>query len=293
MEEFPEDPRTLYYLGYSHFEIFLKNRHAPTQYHWDVLEKSVGFYKRRAAVQGNFEEKWFALLKLGEIYERFYRDEDESFKYYQLCADQDPERADPLFYMGQFHRLRKAPLKALRHLDNAAKLEIPDRSLFTWKTLYTCLSKLEFARAVDLLPTFRPKVVKRALRYLLVATCVETEDDSTVEEYRNLIAKFRQQLTDQPKAPEMDLSGESNVGNELLQVFNDNKHYLAFHLGTDRMEVLEPLVMESGADECGQKLVSYFESHKAELIELLQDKELVDTFDSLINKLPTSCKIDK
>lgn len=81
--EFPEDPRTLYYLGFAHFDFFNQNRgldcggllgeahatdfaeDAPTDEHWQALETAVHYYGRRINVtDGNDEERWFAHLKV-------------------------------------------------------------------------------------------------------------------------------------------------------------------------------------------------------------------------------------
>ena len=63
--DYPDDPRTLYYLGFAHFDIFLSNKDNPTQEHWDHLAKAVEFYARRHSLEtGNAEERWFATLKV-------------------------------------------------------------------------------------------------------------------------------------------------------------------------------------------------------------------------------------
>lgn len=45
------------------------------------------------------------MLKLGEIYERFYRDWNEAEHWYTQCTTLDAERADAWFYIGQHYRL--------------------------------------------------------------------------------------------------------------------------------------------------------------------------------------------
>jgi tetratricopeptide (TPR) repeat protein len=138
--DYPEDPRTLYYLGYAHFDIFQQNKDDPKPVHWDHLKKAVEYMGRRAKLKdGNMEEKWFANLKLGEIYERFYRDYDKAHHYYDQCTHDDPERADAWFYIGQRFRLSGENLKALPGLMKASSLPIPQRSLFQWHYLYNCL----------------------------------------------------------------------------------------------------------------------------------------------------------
>jgi tetratricopeptide (TPR) repeat protein len=174
--EYPDDPRTLYYLGYSHFDIFLNNKDDPKQEHWDALAKSVEYYSYRANLPkdaGNQEERWFTLLKLGEIYERFYKDWPKAKEYYLQCADADPERADAWFYAGQGHRLRGEAEESLQYLEKAATVPIPERSLFHWLFLYRCLAKLEYARAVNMLANPDLKTLRNTRYILSQADCFE------------------------------------------------------------------------------------------------------------------------
>ncbi len=65
LDENPGDTRTLYYLGYAHFDIFNQNSKNPNATHWEHLEKGVNYFKIRAhTTGGNSEELWFALLKV-------------------------------------------------------------------------------------------------------------------------------------------------------------------------------------------------------------------------------------
>lgn len=183
--DYPNDPRTLYYLGYSHFDIFLNRRQIATQEDWDHLAESVRYYDWRIQYEGNEEEKWFSILKLGEIYERFYRDWDKAKSYYERCAEQDPERADSFFYLGQYYRLRNRPLEALPYLEVAASLPIPSRALFHWHFLYYCLSKLEYARAVHLIENPSLEVLKKSAGFLAQADCSKG-DAEEIHEYAKL-----------------------------------------------------------------------------------------------------------
>jgi len=173
LAEYPGDTRTLYYLGYAHFDIYNQAKDGKlTQDHHDHLAKGVSYFKERAKnPDGNEEELWFALLKLGEIYERFYHDWNTAEKYYLNCSESDPDRADAWFYIGQHYRLRGEHEKALPYLYTAAKLPIPERSLFQWHYLYYCLSKLEYGRALTALSNQNKTVLKEALRLLNNANC--------------------------------------------------------------------------------------------------------------------------
>jgi hypothetical protein len=65
LAEYPNDTRTLYYLGYAHFDIYNQHKDNPSAEHWDHLAKGVQYFKTRAnTTGGNDEELWFALLKV-------------------------------------------------------------------------------------------------------------------------------------------------------------------------------------------------------------------------------------
>lgn len=121
--------------------------------------------------KGNFEERWFTLLKLGEIHERFYQDWNKAKSFYEECAEADPERADSFFYLAQGHRLRNEPELALPYIDKGANLEIPERSLFHWLFLYNCLTKLEYGRIAIALSNPSLVDMKKAKLAMLKANC--------------------------------------------------------------------------------------------------------------------------
>eukprot|EP00698_Gefionella_okellyi_P023964 TRINITY_DN832_c0_g1_i2.p1 TRINITY_DN832_c0_g1~~TRINITY_DN832_c0_g1_i2.p1 ORF type:complete len:425 (+),score=84.18 TRINITY_DN832_c0_g1_i2:352-1626(+) len=149
LAEWPDDPRTLYYLGHGHWEIFLANNQNPSQSDLDHLHESVKWFEKRVSVQGNFEERWFAMLKLGEMHDRFLNAWPTALKWYERARDEDPERADTYFYIGQHYRLQQQYKEAVPWLIQAADKPIPQRSLFQWHDMYLCLSKLELGRAAS------------------------------------------------------------------------------------------------------------------------------------------------
>jgi len=197
--EYPNDTRTLYYLGYAHFDIFSQNKDKPRPEDWKHLEEGVKFFKLRAdTVGGNQEELWFALLKLGEIYERFYRDWPKAEYYYTNCSKQDPERADAWFYLGQHHRLRGDSDKALPYLYKAASIPIPTRSLFQWHYLYLCLSKLEYGRAVLASKSVDRTIYKKAKKILAMANCNDG-DPGNLGELKTMIEVIQLKLATEKK----------------------------------------------------------------------------------------------
>lgn len=192
LEDFPGDPRTLYYLGYAYYESFqeLHARDRESTEAWDNLAEAVRYMKWRTEVEGNEEELWFTILKLGEVHERFYRDWESAERYYQNCTRLDPDRADSWFYLGQHYRLAGDLKRAYKPLLKAATLPIPDRSLFQWHFLYRCVGKLEFGRLQHArIDELKKKKLQRVIGMLAAARC-ENEEKERAE----LLAGFRAAL---------------------------------------------------------------------------------------------------
>jgi hypothetical protein len=162
LQEYPDDTRTLYYVAYAHFETFMKAKEASeargvaiTAAQWRTLAEAEMLFEKRVALQGNFEERYFAVMKLGEICDRFRRNTeggiDKAVAWYAMAIALDSGRADALFYQGQLLRLVRRYAEAYAPLLAAAKLELPDRALFNWRSLYECYAHLELGRLLDAL----------------------------------------------------------------------------------------------------------------------------------------------
>ena len=154
LEEMPGDPRTIYYLGHAHVDMIGPNARAdvmadPPGPGAEHVRKALEFFKWRADIRfGYHEERWFALLKAGEICERYLADYQCSTSMWSKAHRLDSERVDALFYLGQHFRLAQAPLKSIPYLVDAVKLKYPARSLFNWDYMYACLRHVELGRAV-------------------------------------------------------------------------------------------------------------------------------------------------
>jgi hypothetical protein len=172
LEEMPGDPRTIYYLGHAHLEqigpdarnAVLKG--APEAEH---VHKALEYFRWRADIRfGYHEERWFAMLKAGEICERWLADYQCSQDTWHMAHKLDPERVDALFYIGQHWRLAQQPARAIPYLIDAAKLRYPERSLFNWDYMYACLRHLELGRAGvaagDSLSLSELKLIKKSLK---------------------------------------------------------------------------------------------------------------------------------
>lgn len=174
--EYPRDPRTLYYLAYAHFDVYNREKDNPKPEHWEHLRKAMERFEERAQLDvGNAEERWFAILKMGEISERFYKDWSKAEQYYLRCTKLDPARADAWFYIGQHYRLSHEFEKALPYLKTASELPMPDRALFQWHYLYKCLAELEYARAFTMIPNPSPDRLREAQRIMRGGDCENGE----------------------------------------------------------------------------------------------------------------------
>jgi tetratricopeptide (TPR) repeat protein len=152
LEENPNDPRSLYYIAYSHFELgrqYWESNHARAVEH---MQLAVGKFSACAETKtGNFEERWFAYVKNGEICEEYLGLYDEGEMWYMRAAREDPDRADGWFLLGQLiFRKRGDPVKAMEYYFRAASLQVPFRTHHQWHYLYECLSKADFVRSTVL-----------------------------------------------------------------------------------------------------------------------------------------------
>lgn len=206
LEDYPNDPRTLYYLGHTHFDIFFNQRNSGEPVldeHWEALNEAVRWFKKRAAIKGNYEERWFARLKLGEIHERFLNnwdnDEDGALHWYTACTEQDPHRADAWFYLGQWYRLRQRNREAIPYLKVAAELRMPERSLFQWQQMYDCLSHVEYARAVSGLGN-EASVAELEDFVRIQKSAGQCQDQNEGREMQEINRKMKRRLKDKKKA---------------------------------------------------------------------------------------------
>ena len=175
LEEYPDDPRTLYYLAYAHLNLFTREGGGGGGGGRGVvdgnLSVAIGYFERRARVEGNLEERWFAMLKLGEVSERFVKDWTRAEHWYTQAIDLDGDRADPPFYIGQHYRLSGDYEQAHRWLRQAAALERPERSLFQWEWLYTCLRFVELGEAASRWTGAEQAALTEALTLMAPAKC--------------------------------------------------------------------------------------------------------------------------
>eukprot|EP00658_Telonema_sp_P-2_P047435 TRINITY_DN36080_c0_g1_i1.p1 TRINITY_DN36080_c0_g1~~TRINITY_DN36080_c0_g1_i1.p1 ORF type:complete len:551 (+),score=101.51 TRINITY_DN36080_c0_g1_i1:200-1852(+) len=150
LDENPGDGRSLYYLGMGYLDLFLQSGNTDR----GALDDAISALQRRADIEHSkdsyYEERWFAMMKLGEVHERYLNQQTAARRWYQRSISLDPARADGWFYLGQNFRLHsEGPEhlgKAWENLAKAASLPLPERSLFQWMELYSCLRYIELLR---------------------------------------------------------------------------------------------------------------------------------------------------
>ena len=183
--DYPNDPRTLYYLAYAHLNLYQSAAPDAASH----LQQAIAYFERRAAVEaGNLEERWFAMLKLGEVQERFVKDWAAAERWYLQAVELDGERVDPYFYLGQHFRLSGVYDRAYHWLSKAVRLERPDRALFQWELLYHCLRFIEFGEAVSRWKDASHAQLQEATTILAQARCeVEADKMTSLRQLREAV----------------------------------------------------------------------------------------------------------
>jgi len=204
LEEMPNDPRTIYYLGHAHLDMIGPTPAQDVQSGGagaEHVKKALEYFTWRSEVRmGYFEERWFAMLKAAEICERYLFDYECSLRMWNKAKELDPERVDTYFYIGQHYRLAQQPDLAFPYLEQAVKLQYPPRSLFQWNMLYDCLRHLELGRvamAATKMDRAKWRVTKKSLKTALRQCPREHQD-----EVGRLLGTARQELNKYKKSKE-------------------------------------------------------------------------------------------
>ena len=238
--DWPMDPRTLYYLAYAHLNLFLRDMNS--EHGRQALSVAVDYFKQRTSVEGNKEERWFAILKLAEIHERYLADWSEAQRWYESAIELDGLRADPYFYVGQHYRLLGEYERAHGWLVKAVKLDEPERSLFQWRMLYLCLVKVEFSEAVTRWHAASERVVREAVGWLEQAKC---DGERELQRRRQqLKIDLQQQLTALSKPAPHSATKETStalhvrVVKQLLSLYKRSHKLLSATLPTSHAAAL-------------------------------------------------------
>lgn len=121
-------PRNIFYLAQS----FKDSRQT---------EKALETYQRRAAMEGWEEEGWYASYEVARMKEALNFASHEVTGAYLAAFQRRPTRAEPLYHLSRFHRLRNE--FALAHLVAQRAKDIPlssdllfvDSSVYEWRCL--------------------------------------------------------------------------------------------------------------------------------------------------------------
>ncbi|KAJ3452515.1 lipopolysaccharide assembly protein b [Anaeramoeba flamelloides] len=293
LQDFPNDTRTLYYLGYAHYEFFFKNQDNPQPEHWEHLAKGVEILEQRSKIpKGNYEERWFSILLRAEIYERFYRNWEEAEKLYKQCHEIDPERADPYFYIGQNYRMAKDYEKAFFYFNKVITLPFPSRNLFNWRRMYDCLRYIEMARVI-----YHIDVPRRHLTFIL---------ERLKEAQNNQIC-----AEDRPGLKEM--YGKLKVRTKFMMKLSKVKNSIN-HFWKKKKKIILPIIGEEIGDKLERrtkrilkvstcytfkrerkKYLSLFDNTNADILQDLDEthEDIVDKWEDVLDSLKkVKCKIN-
>jgi predicted GH43/DUF377 family glycosyl hydrolase len=108
-------------------------------------DKAIDWYKKRVTMGGFWEEIYYSYYQLGCLF-RDKKDPanpknenpywEEAQKYFLLAYDKDPRRAEPLFEIAKYHRMKGQNQLAYMFAEKAAKLSMPKEALFLTQPIY-------------------------------------------------------------------------------------------------------------------------------------------------------------
>jgi len=128
LEKHPDNPRTLFYLAQSHTVL-------------GEYKKAIEYLTKRIAIEGFAEERFVALVRLGQIYEQLYitgevSSWDQAEYYFLQAYYYRPSRAEPLIHLAN-HYLYVGEYKAAYSLiSRACSMPLSQDSLSINKELY-------------------------------------------------------------------------------------------------------------------------------------------------------------
>jgi tetratricopeptide (TPR) repeat protein len=98
-------------------------------------EKALEYYRRRVALGGWSEERWYAQYRIGRCWQAL-NSWDDAVTAYLAAIQMDPQRAEPYYWMavGMVKRFRVLP--ALLYLETACKIPNPTGKLFVETSVY-------------------------------------------------------------------------------------------------------------------------------------------------------------
>lgn len=128
LKDEPENLRYLFYLAQSYRDA-------------QFFEKSRQFYLKRAAAGGWEEERWMAQFRAAQMADRLGLEEAVIQREYLSSWIANQNRAEPLYELARFHRLKKQFDLACYFAVQAIKIPLPlnglflDISVYEWRAL--------------------------------------------------------------------------------------------------------------------------------------------------------------
>jgi hypothetical protein len=123
LEKHPDSARSQFYLGQSYRDA-------------GHLEKALQAYARRATMSGWDEETFVAQLEAGKLAVRLERSEQVVLEALLSAYDRRPTRAEPLFELARYFRLKKNYGKAFLFSKVGALTSPPNDALFVDHSVY-------------------------------------------------------------------------------------------------------------------------------------------------------------
>lgn len=102
-------------------------------------------YQKRAGMSGWEEETWYALYQSAKLLERLDYSEEEVIKAYLVAYERRPQRAESLYNLARYLRLRNRYALAYVYALAANSIKKTNDSLFVQKEVYQWRSKDELA----------------------------------------------------------------------------------------------------------------------------------------------------
>jgi glycosyltransferase involved in cell wall biosynthesis len=130
--EDPGNRRYTFYLGQSYRDA-------------QMLEKALEAYERRATMGGWEEEVFYSLLEAAKIRERLRQSFDVVHAAYLRAYESRPRRAESLYELARYCRLRSRFALACVYASTACETRRPDDALFVAESVYQWRAKDEFA----------------------------------------------------------------------------------------------------------------------------------------------------
>eukprot|EP00696_Hemimastix_kukwesjijk_P007002 gnl/Hemi2/188_TR60_c0_g1_i1.p1 gnl/Hemi2/188_TR60_c0_g1~~gnl/Hemi2/188_TR60_c0_g1_i1.p1 ORF type:complete len:505 (+),score=159.57 gnl/Hemi2/188_TR60_c0_g1_i1:30-1517(+) len=154
LAEFPDDPRIVYYLGVSHLMGWEASPEAMAAKKEYMIDQAIFYLTRRATVlrhspAADAEFTWAAANVLAHMQLNLRNQQAEAFKWYDVCIELDPARADPWFYKARNLYDKGQTAAAWEQITKAIVIPYPSRRFANNYFLYQCEIPLMYAKVLS------------------------------------------------------------------------------------------------------------------------------------------------